>query len=114
MYNISNREVIQTLLNRVDINDIDLWFILSALRGPDSNPIDKIDEDISRIKRATTAVIRWKLGLNQYYFSSNPDNSDLLNIRLTADFKTLVGGHFTQHAKNAFNALGLDWYKVNY
>lgn len=44
-----------TVLNREDENAKDLWNILTALRGPDSGHCE--------LKKATTAVLRYNLGL---------------------------------------------------
>lgn len=76
--------------------------VLSATRGPDDDNADKKD--------VTTAIIRRK---------AFPKNGDYLGVTLT-DFgdnhvvrKQLSHDHFGNHARRAFEALGLKWDKVN-
>jgi len=91
-----------------------LWGILTALRGP--------DDDGLQAKWATTAVIRHAIGLNGYinedegyHFTENADEPAFVGVR-----KRIYNGagsahsiHFIDHAMAAFDALGLEWNKVN-
>lgn len=84
-----------------------LWSVLTALRGPDN------DDEV--VKKATTAVIRWKVGIpkdNSGGAVVNADSSEYKNIRvgLTSEF---CSPHFLVHVQNAFTALGLEWSGVN-
>ena len=98
------------LLNRIavtlsvnDYNSEQLWWILSALRGPDSGEYS--------VKYATTAVIRAKMGIlviNPSCDVADEDTKENVTIRLT-----LPNDHFGGHARQAFKALGLKWDKVN-
>lgn len=91
-----------------------LWNILSALRGPDA-PINGFSWDTNELKEATTAVIRWKVGLthsNQGGAIVNADSPDLVKIRRQFD-EGRYDGHFIQHARFAFSALGLKWDELN-
>lgn len=95
----------------------ELWDILTALRGPDNHDV--------LLKEATTAVIRWKLGLpanskgnNVGGATVNEDNSGFAELR-----RGIVAGiyspdkplqfHFIHHARAAFQALGMSWDRVN-
>lgn len=92
-----------------------LWDVLTALRGPDNNA--------DAIKNATTGLIR-TAAFGQHskiiaVFTS--DNETHLATRcqlsLTRTNITLADWrehwHFYSHVRNAFNALGLSWDKIN-
>lgn len=84
-----------------------LWCVLTALRGPDNND--------DGIKRATTAVIRRKVGIredNSGRAIVNTDSSEYKNTRARLA-SWFVSSHFLEHAQNAFSALGLKWNEVN-
>lgn len=116
-----------------DIKTTPLWDILSALRGPDMQYVlsQDIPFDVNHVKAATTAVIRMALfqldkdaprdtffppmGVN---ISVLPDNARNCAIRVwlnnhPADASEKFSGHFIQHARYAFEALGLKWTEVN-
>jgi hypothetical protein len=93
-----------------------LWHVLTALRGP--------DDENKELKAATTAVIRHALGLKGTVtvFNGIQDGSDsTYTFILNRDSKKHValrgvemhGSHFKHHANYAFEALGLDWWKLN-
>lgn len=81
----------------------DLWNVLTALRGPDSQD--------GMLKRATTCVIRKTAfpeeptaGLSMF----NPDSPELARDRaafLNSLFR--IAPHFEEHFKDAFESLGL-------
>lgn len=83
---------------------MDLWNVLTALRGPDSRD--------RKIKYATTALIR------SAAFPKRPcedlsvfgDDAPHLAQR-RRDIRDL--NHFREHVKDAFDSLGLDWEGVN-
>lgn len=95
------KDKLQELINRTDLNDSQIWDIISALRGPDN-------ED-SILKTATTEVIRHKLGFYEQYFFVSPDDYNQVIYRKGMN----VGSHFYLHARSAFRALGLNWNDVN-
>ena len=92
-----------------------LFDVLSALRGPDSNR--------DTVKEATTGLIRGKafpivftedgphncLGL----IVTHEDNEDLAKVRMALEKDPEESRHFLNHAKLAFNHLGLSWSNVN-
>jgi hypothetical protein len=87
---------------------LDVWWVLSALRGPDE--IHKDDE-----KAATTQVIRDALfgppefgGTLLGTLDIGPDSEYKVQLR-----NKLLYDHFQQHAKHAFDALGLSWSDLN-
>ena len=88
-----------------------IWNILSALRGPDSE-----NWGIGiREKSATTAIIRHKvfgatLENSSVGVSSHPDRQDYADYRKTDNF---ISSHFSSHTKEAFSALNLKWSEVN-
>lgn len=128
------------------MDDIRTYHVMSALRGPDN-------ASEVHIKRATTAVIRWKIvgGINGYgdylvsedseeardlrlklfippgmkipvspppvkpfFPESSPADTVIMEFRTTNPMEiNRVGGHFIQHAVQAFRALGLEWHEVN-
>lgn len=113
-----------------------LWSILTALRGPDvvlnSDEAKTFGFNESRLKEATTAVIRHELYRGVERRESrpngaiiNPDSEAHRAVREAAwkactDAALTSGGngykylwHFTVHAKAAFLALGLKWDEVN-
>lgn len=82
----------------------DLWAVLSALRGPDNGDW--------KLKVATTAVIRHKLGLEK----SNGQFVVMEDTELAVDYRKNLGddnSHFVSHAQRAFKALGLKWDALN-
>src|SRR4051812_36069191 len=96
-----------------------LWFILSALRGPDSDvyPILETNKVLlykESIKEATTELIRAKIGMSIRNIAgcmvSYTDNPEKLAVRKKLDQRP---GHFTHHAKMAFQVLGMSWDEVN-
>lgn len=100
------------------LSDVDLWWVLSALRGPDT------DEDYGMLKGATTAVIRHKIGLKDesddgdtcYPFTVHGDSALYLDVRLKNSYSNTDEWkipHFIRHAKAAFMVLGLKWEEVN-
>jgi hypothetical protein len=97
-----------------------LWAVLTALRGPDFHHMAEY-----KFKRSTTAVIRKALlgvddlpGIPAVIAS---DSWDGLDARKRLEDESAMGDatgnfippHFVQHAKNAFRALGLNWYEYN-
>lgn len=107
------KEKLRELVNRKDINDQELWTVISALRGPDGGD--------DNFKQATTCVIRHKLG-----FRNEPENdwipfvvnSDTLEntfIRkcLHRDRFKDKYSHFYNHVRSAFVVLNLDWDNTN-
>jgi hypothetical protein len=83
---------------------VKLWNVLSALRGPDYG-------DSQKTKAATTAVIRHHaLGDSavEDFALSRSDTLSSVNLR-----RKMSGLHFTEHAVDAFLALGLNWHELN-
>jgi len=92
-----------------------LWWVLSALRGPDEQNSQNGISDHDA-KWATTEVIRGRLGLwengNQAScLSSTSDTADKLELRKR--IVTTGDNHFGYHARMAFHVLGLKWDEVN-
>ena len=92
-----------TFLNTRTAEAAKLWWVLTALRGPDN--------DSNRTKTATTCVIRDAVGLREGVGNgasveedqtSGPSERELLNH----DFEM---HHFRMHAQKAFEVLGLGW-----
>lgn len=84
-----------------------LWWVLTALRGPDN--------DNEYQKNATTGVIRHAAGLRGGVgngATTNPDSHDAL-VHRTNSFSP-NDYHFKLHAKKAFETLGLDWDRINW
>jgi hypothetical protein len=107
------REKLQELIDRKDINDQELWSVVTALRGPDNGN--------DTAKKATTCVIRHTLGFKNEVendwipFVVNPDEEANVSVReyLTHTRLFEEQGHFYSHVKSAFVALNLEWDKVN-
>lgn len=83
-----------------------LWMVLSALRGPDSMKIEE--------KEAVTKVIRFTVfgydsGVSKHAFVGE-DHWNAAEFRKNRIFSST---HFQEHAKAAFDALGLEWDEVN-
>jgi hypothetical protein len=94
-------------LNTMTNESKKLWWVLTALRGPDT--------DSERQKSATTSVIRHAVGLREWVgngATTNPDSHDAL-VHRTNSFSP-NDYHFKLHAKKAFETLGLDWDRVNW
>lgn len=91
-----------------------IWDIITALRGPDHN-------DSYEVKRATTAVIRYSVGIppsNNFSCVSLKDDEEKVAIRVslsTLEYNSpyWTTDHFYRHVLNAFWALGLTWNDVN-
>ena len=84
-----------------------LWWVLTALRGPDSY-------NVIEYKGATTAVIRHACGLRQGVGNGatvNPDS--VFSARLRTDPPGALSYHFVEHARFAFEELGLEWDTFN-
>lgn len=113
-----------------------LWRILSALRGPDAlimprqgaRRIPTINGEplrewhLKEVKAATSGVIRYSIGLTaqgtMIRLVTNSDSKEHLAVRkllLEAENndQPIVEYHFLRHAMAAFEALELDWNKVN-
>lgn len=90
----------------VTLDGLRLWFILTALRGPDNGD--------PALKSATTEVIRFAVfgrdTMNEVGAAASPDCEMKAAYR-----RTLNAGsdHFQEHARSAFRVLGLKWDKVN-
>lgn len=94
--------------NAGDDDDSDnLWNVLSALRGPD------VDDHMEALKLSTTSVIRHAIGLATSRLVIESDAPHKLSVRLMLDEHSRANGHFTWHAKQAFEALGLKWDENN-
>lgn len=79
-----------------------LWKVLTALRGPDSG--DGV------LKEATTAVIRYHLfGKLGPLCVSVPDSAASARFRRVNS----CNDHFGFHVKDAFEALDLNWGRIN-
>lgn len=94
---------------RLHASSHQLWNILTALRGPDSNR----DDD----KYASTCVIR--AAALPKTFAKGKKNipfGALMNYDsdIKADHRNaILDGHFKDHAKKAFATLDLRWYLTN-
>lgn len=114
------RNVLQTLLNRTNLTEQQIWSIISALRGPDNESM--------HLKACTTEVIRYALGFRQKpefilaaivdidqqnLFCSSPDNTEKADFRGKGYSLDSGGYHFWNHSEKAFEALGLHWSRVN-
>jgi len=108
----SFRPLLKEIADFLNVGDDEagkLWYVLSALRGPDVNPEDSID-----IKYATTGVIRHHIGLTNPRFNLADvvaDKPASAGVRPTTYEN--MGWHFSGHVQNAFIALGLKWNEVN-
>lgn len=84
------------------------WDVISALRGPD------VEYDYYATwlnKMATTAVIRGAVGVRPMSHKLVVESTDVWAARrMTTDFKS---PHFVDHARGAFDALGLSWHEDN-
>lgn len=107
-------ERIVKFLNRNDVESRKLWWILSALRGPDKDENYDSEELPYPTKYSTTAVIRNAIGLVplQIAYVNCEDSTAKVDFRksLTAQ---QYDEHFFDHAVSAFAVLGLDWEKLN-
>lgn len=106
------KDIVEFLTTDIDCHPerSELWDILTALRGPDFSDWN------GETKAATTAVIRYKLGLrdgeNAAGAICEPDSPKKVEFRKNL----IVSGaswHFVSHAQNAFNALDLKWNELN-
>jgi hypothetical protein len=99
-----------------DVQSTKLWAVLTALRGPDS--------DDSYEKLATTAVIRHAIGLRSYVAGAVviADSAEYATTRMLrfpivlnhlGNLSLRNWEHFSFHAKNAFDVLGLSWTEAN-
>ncbi len=86
-----------------------LWDVLSALRGPDS--------EVTSEKTATTCIIRaacfpktFGKGMRSIAIPASMGYDEVDHERKRA---TMTGHHFRSHAKKAFDVLGLSWDNVN-
>lgn len=98
------KEIVR-FLNVKDVAAAELWWILTALRGPDNSACTA--------KPATTAVIRYACGLAQgvgNYATITKDSGPSVDIRCALD---PYSDHFALHASEAFRVLGLKWTEVN-
>lgn len=80
-----------------------LWWVLTALRGPDNESVG--------MKGATTAVIRYAVGLDDEVGNGATVHGDLatgpeLRAKLNDNGREY---HFKIHNRMAFEALGLSW-----
>lgn len=100
-------QAIKEVLERNDRESEKLWWILTALRGPDSENYDD--------KKATTSIIRTKAFgyLDHTLAEFSPEDCE-------SDLKTRIAlanegpnQHFTFHVKEAFIALNLSWNSIN-
>jgi hypothetical protein len=91
-------------LNKGNEGSEKLWFVLTALRGPD-------DVMLWQEKGATTSVIRFAAGLDpEVNLPASVGHDEVCGMRIREEMK---GGHFRRHAENAFIALGLKWDELN-
>lgn len=90
-------------LNEGSDESKNLWKVLSALRGP--------DDEYSSKKVATTAVIRWKIGLAQGVVPADVEKDNRHSSELRKEVS--LYNHFERHAHDAFLALGMKWDAVN-
>lgn len=83
----------------------EIWDILTALRGPDSDSLEE--------KEATTCIIRSTVfgekASRNIPALINDDNEDRKDRRESG----FIHWHFTQHVKSAFKALNLKWDEIN-
>jgi hypothetical protein len=123
------KEVLNEVVKRLNVQDedsVNLWWVLTALRGPDGRKYTfRSDErDVSQanvvtlddVKKATTAVIRHAIGLKDFVGNGAtvmPDNIDYAAARSMGEPAEVVGHHFSQHVVEAFRALGLKWETSN-
>lgn len=86
-------------LNEEDRIASELWAILSALRGPDTNDY--------ALKEATTAVLRYKIGLRNYLtLCINAKDKLRESSKLPPEtFKKPAELHFVNHFDNAVYAI---------
>lgn len=124
------KETLEKLREMLTVGDYTerkfLWDVVTALRGPDLGT--------HAAKNATTGVIRWHvLGPNagrlmsddrfvdddeagvqheKYGCLYGPDSAAHLEVRRSL-ISQIDMHHFRQHARGAFEALGLKWDAVN-
>ena len=84
-----------------------LWWVLSALRGPDFTETFPY-----KTKKAITGVLRHQIGLIplSIAFVNELDCKEYSDDRQQQRHND---DHFYYHAKEAFNVLGLKWGEVN-
>jgi hypothetical protein len=106
-------DTVVKFLNRSNDDSLKLWNILTALRGPDT------EDPLEELKRATTSVIRTKIGILPCANGATtvPDDSEEL-VKARMDYvqartKHTYSYHFGNHAMNAFHSLGLRWDTLN-
>lgn len=104
--------ILDTFFASTDVEGEDkkeVWDILSALRGPDDDDLEK--------KLATTAILRAKVfpngreWLETHVADIMDDCRGFVSRRLSLPKTELE--HFVEHARMAFRALGLKWDKEN-
>lgn len=83
-------------------NSVDLWTILSALRGPDDDLVDDADE----LKAKTTAVIRREaLPYSVNFTWPQADDEATLDTAMKAAEDSGFAYHFKRHVEQAILAL---------
>ena len=114
---------IRRLLNDKSIDHKKLWWILTALRGPDDNsPTPKTvslvqgEYQETSLKVAVTGLIRGRVGLlgniklPLWITHEDAEVNRILRVNLRTAFPL---DHFYSHAIHAFDALNLKWDEVN-
>lgn len=98
--------------------NLDVWHILSAMRGPDRSPVKSISN--FELKSATTAIIRHKIYGDDFWCLSHRDTALYLSVRqkLTKYYERQLEkegfkDHFIAHAMLAFKSLDLKWDEIN-
>jgi hypothetical protein len=90
----------------------DLYDILTALRGPDTN-----DTRFNDLKIPITTIVRYAVcKKSKAHFKGLIENDTEQKAKMRVDVYSELRhthGHFLDHAKAAFHALGLSWDKVN-
>jgi hypothetical protein len=106
---------IKTALETLPVEDAkDLWWILSGLRGPDT--------ESNQLKRDTSEVIRFHAfgsyavdRIGAYASNDHPTALYIERAKWEEGSKyvngSIISRHFIHHAKLAFEALGLVWSK---
>ena len=100
--------LIRSFLTNADLNEaLELWHILTALRGPDYN--DGLYYDKAMLKKSTTEVIRHEVVGD--FVCKRLGCLSSLDTKSRASFRHMnySAVHFWQHAKLAFKSLGLKW-----
>lgn len=107
-FNKGNGDASTTTVEAYD-NARQLWWVITALRGPDA------DNTVENLKKATTAVLRHKVGLKQGVGNGatvRPDNMD--NVQTRRDLaQNFEQAHFRTHIGQAFEIMGLQWEEDN-